>query len=340
MKHYETVDLTGDSYLNPVPAIFDNGQHNRPVGAITSIAIHHDASIRPHDYDSIARYRQEAAEHYKRLGPGLQYHYKIDNTGTIFHIRPDTTWLYAVGSGENVSALMICLDGNFEVQQPTREQFEALSQLLIWLCESRPDFPATYPNVRSHSDYSATACCGANLRDWVFRINSRADVERIPDVPYDWPEYQPAPAPVPPAPAPAPAPVDVLYEDINTAVYVAQVATHLDEIKTGQHVKEFVPGTAFEMSKRALYNGKTWLVTSYSAAKGIANGVPEKDLIIQNAGSPTPPADTPPPPVPDIPPANPGDKDHINERLTALEKIVAYIVQFFGNIFSKFTPPK
>jgi hypothetical protein len=43
--------------------------------------------VRPHDYDSAARYRTEAAAHYLRLGPGLQYHYKIDNVGTIFQTR-------------------------------------------------------------------------------------------------------------------------------------------------------------------------------------------------------------------------------------------------------------
>ena len=32
----------------------------------------------------MARYRSEAAAHYNRLGPGLQYHFKIDNTGEIF----------------------------------------------------------------------------------------------------------------------------------------------------------------------------------------------------------------------------------------------------------------
>src|SRR6476620_11254094 len=124
MKQYlsEAIDLTGDSYLNPVPAVYDNGVHNRSVGQITSISIHHDASPRPHDYDSIARYHQEAAEHYARLGPGLQYFAKIDNVGQIFYIRPFTTWLYAVGSAENVTTLPICLDGNFETQQPTREQ--------------------------------------------------------------------------------------------------------------------------------------------------------------------------------------------------------------------------
>lgn len=213
MKNYigEIIDLTGDSYLNPVPAIYDNGVHNRAVGQITSISVHHDASFRPHDYDSVARYHSEAAEHYKRLGPGLQYHYKIDNVGQIFQIRPWTTWLYAVGSAENVTMLAICLDGNFENQQPTREQFEALYQLCENLCEQHPEFPATWPDVRSHNDYSSTACCGANLRGHILPIQDKASAQAqlLNQGVYDWPEYQSAPpAPTPPPPAPTPTPIN------------------------------------------------------------------------------------------------------------------------------------
>lgn len=213
MKNYigEIVDLTGDGYLNPRGAAYGDGSgtHQRSVGAITSISIHHDASIRPHDYDSVARYRSEAQGHYNRLGPGLQYHYKIDNVGQIFAIRPLTTWLYAVGSSENTSMIAICLDGNFESQMPTKEQFEALYQLLENLCEQHPEFPATWPDVRSHNDYSATACCGANLRGRILAIQNKATAQaQLLNVgEYDWPEYQniptlPPPAPVVPTPTP------------------------------------------------------------------------------------------------------------------------------------------
>lgn len=203
------VDLTGDSYLNPTPAVYNNGVHNRNVSQITSISVHHDAMNRPHDYDSAARYRAEAAHHYQILGPGLQYHYKIDNTGVIFKIRPHEEWLYVVGSAENVSCLAICLDGYLhndstnQGQDPTREQYEALAQLLENLCEQHPEFPATWPDVRPHLSYSSTACCGNRFAPFITAINSKADANNIPNVPYDWPELQPS---TPPAPAPAPQP--------------------------------------------------------------------------------------------------------------------------------------
>ncbi|MDQ0923354.1 hypothetical protein QF038_001862 [Pseudarthrobacter sp. W1I19] len=206
MKNYlaEAIDLTGDSYLNPVPAVYDNGQHPRNINQITSISIHHDASFREHDYDSVARYHSEAAGHYSRLGPGLQYHYKIDNVGQIFQIRPLTTWLYSVGSFENVTTMAICLDGNFEFQQPTREQLEALYQLIENLCTQHPEFPATWPDVRSHNDFSATACSGANLRDRILPIQDQvsAQAQLLNVGEYDWPTYQPGyQVPTPPPPA-------------------------------------------------------------------------------------------------------------------------------------------
>lgn len=206
MKNYlaEMIDLTGDNYLNPVPAVYDNGKHPRSVSTIKSISIHHDATNRPHDYNSIDRYHAEAKGHYERLGPGLQYHYKIDNVGQIFAIRPLTTWLYSVGSVENETTLAICLDGNFENQKPTREQYEALFELLKNLCTEHPEFPATWPDVRPHADFSATACCGASLRDYIYAIKDEATAAAYPAVAFDWPESQPSTSPVPPAVVPTP----------------------------------------------------------------------------------------------------------------------------------------
>jgi len=213
MKDYlkEIVDLTSDAQINPGWA-----GHSRNVNTIKSISIHHDASVRPHDYDSIARYRQEANYHTQTLGPGLQYHYKIDNVGQIFKTRPHETWLYVVGSNENTSTIAICLDGYFHPphnQIPTREQYEALGQLLIKLCEQSPEFSATYPDVRPHRDFSSTACPGDRLAPWVFAIQSKADVLNIPaEAVYDWPEYQPQPAPI--IPKPVDAVTSPTYDDL------------------------------------------------------------------------------------------------------------------------------
>lgn len=336
MKNYPVTSLLDDSYINPTPAVYDNGTHPRSLGQIRSISVHHDASPRPHAYDSVARYRQEAAQHYARLGPGLQYHFKIDNTGEIFATRPLDEWLYCVGSAENMTTIAICLDGYFHPpynERPTREQYEALAQLLTYLCDERGDLPISWPDVRPHRDFSSTACPGDTLAPYVYAINSKADAYNIPDVPYDWPEMQPAPEPTPQPPAPIPT---IIYENINSATYVAQVATHLDDAATMDRVKDFPATTEFIMVRRMRVGDATWLQTQYSVDKTPTRGVPEKDLVLKNPGTaPAPdPTPVPTPPVPEIPPT-PVETDH-DRRLTALEALVGRIIAFLSSIFVNF----
>lgn len=358
MKDYlaEMIDLTGDSYLNPAGAAYGDGSgtHQRSLAAITTMSVHHDATVRPHDYDSVARYRQEAVEHYNRLGPGLQYHYKIDNTGAIFAIRPLTTWLYVVGSAANTSTVAVCLDGYFHPdvnQKPTREQYEALSQLIIYLMTQRPDIPnLNYPDVMPHSYFSSTACCGDTLRPYVLQVEDTTTANNIPDdAVYDWPEYQPTPdvPPVvvtPPAPAPAPAPQWVQDVTFKPASYVAQVKTHLDGLETGKRYADYEPGWKADLVARFTKSDAeprlftAYAISVYEQGKRELAGVPEKDLTLaQVPGSvPTPPSDPstlPTPPVPATPPT-PSEQDQQHEqRISALEKLVGLITKFLDGLF-------
>ncbi|WP_438979894.1 peptidoglycan recognition protein family protein [Polynucleobacter sp.] len=212
MKTYPRTDVRGDTYLNP-----SWPQEKRAEGSVTRIIVHHDASIREHDYDSLARYRSEAQAHYQRLGPGLQYHIKIDNTGEVFLIRPFDQALYHAGDyNVNRTSIAICLDGYFHPpynQMPTREQYEALKQTLDWLCTQNPQFPASQGDVYPHRAISSTACPGDTFYGWVDEYRATGGNPTIPNVPYDWPEWQasePAPAPAP-VPAPTPPAIEVNY---------------------------------------------------------------------------------------------------------------------------------
>lgn len=209
MKVYPRVSLLGDAYINPTPAIYDNGTHPRALSRITSISCHHDATVRPHDYNDHDRLYNEAASHYQRLGPGLQYHFSISNMGDIYQTRPLDEWLYVVGSAENVSTIAIKLDGYFHPpynQVPTKEQYEALYQLLEDLCEKHPEFPATWPNVRPHRDFSSTACPGDNLAPDIYAITDKATAQAhlLNKGTFDWPSEQPGATTPPPVPAPTP----------------------------------------------------------------------------------------------------------------------------------------
>ena len=307
------VDLRGDSYLNPAwPG------HSRSNNQITHVAVHHDASVRPHEYDSVARYRSEAAEHYNRLGPGLQYHYKIDNTGTIFKVRDHSMWLYAVGSDKNVNTINICMDGYFHPpfnQKPTREQYEALSQLIIDLCENHQEFPATYPDVWAHRSSSQTACCGDLLVPYVFNISDKATAQAIPaDAEYDWPEYQPQP----PAPAPQP-PVDNRPEwEKNFKSFPAKdmwsegAYTVVDLANNNKVIKSEGDNVQLSISGETKVGGTEFWVTSYWVSKQTYSKVIPKAQLKDNPDPVVVP--TPPPALP------PTEQDH-EERLTRLEKL-------------------
>jgi hypothetical protein len=355
VKNYiaEIIDLTGDSYLNPVGGIYvDGSTHQRSLNSINVIGTHHDATPRPHDYDSVARYKQEAREHYNRLGPGLQYHYKIDNTGQIFYIRPLTTWLYAVGTEANTRGVWICLDGYFHPdvnQHATREQYEAHAQLVIYLMTQRPDIPnLVFPNIAPHSSFSSTACCGDTLRPYVLQIDDEATANNIPgDAVYDWPSLQPTPTqpPVvvtPPAPTPS-APALVQDKTFKPAAYITQVKSHLDGLETGKRLLDYDPGAKFDFVARFTRGTASWLLTPYAISaheqgKRELAGVPEKDLLLaQVPGSvPTPPSPADPvqqPPVVVTPPTpTPAEQDH-EKRISALEALVQKIVSFLDSIF-------
>ncbi len=210
MKTYPVRDVTGDKYLNPAPP------ETRPEKNITRIICHHDAVARPHDYDTMARLRNEAAAHYKTLGPGLQYHYSIDNTGEIFYVRPHTATLWHAGDiSVNRTSIGIKLDGYFHPgvnQKPTREQLEALQQLLVNLCTQHPEFPADQNDVFGHREISSTACPGNEMFPYVVQFRNTGKITPQADIVYDWPSMQPNTPTPPPTTTPAPVPTQPSVE--------------------------------------------------------------------------------------------------------------------------------
>jgi len=338
-KNYvaEIVDLRGDGYLNPGWA-----GHTRPNSAITHIAVHHDASIRNHEYDSVARYRSEAREHYNRLGPGLQYHYKIDNTGTIFKIRDHSMWLYAVGSDKNYNTINICLDGYFHApynQKPTREQYEALSQLIIELCENHPEFPAGYPDVWGHRSFSSTACPGDLLAGYVLQISDKGTAQNIPaDAVYDWPELQPQPPVVTPPTPPTP-PVDTRpeweknFKQFDTVSKWSEGSYTVINLENNATLTGGGDNTQISIAGETSVGGTHYWISKYWVDKGVhSNGIPKAQL-----------KDTPDVVEPPTPPVGPPpvDQDH-EARISALEKavqalngIVLAIKAFIEQIFNR-----
>lgn len=198
-KTYPIHDVTSNQVLNPAWP-----ENSRPVNWINKIVVHHDAINRPHEYDDIPRYEMEAGYQNHTSIPGsrgLQYTYRISNLGDIYLVRPHGTFLWHCGDYPvNQHSIAICLDGNFELQAPTQEQFEALKQLLDELSTQHPEFPAAQGDVYPHRAFYATACPGTNLVDWVNAYRTGHGAIAVPQVGYDWPSLQPGFEPSTPTP--------------------------------------------------------------------------------------------------------------------------------------------
>jgi len=333
MKDYigQIVDLRGDTRINPRGVAYGDGSgtHQRALNKITSIAIHHDATVRPHAYDSVARYRTEAEQHWSRLGPGLQYHLKIDNQGTIFWTRDFETWLYAVGSAENVSAINVCLDGYFHPphnQEPTKEQYEALYQVCKWLCTQWPQFPATWPDVRPHQSYTATACAGDRLNPLIYPIVSDATAQQylLNRGEYDWPELQPS-APPPPPPADTRPEWEKNFRSVDLQLWSEGTATVID-ITNNQVLTTVADNTKLDIGGKTTVGGTDFYITKYWVSRNVFNKmIPSAQL----KGTPDP---VEPPPVPTTPPPPEVQNDHaLNVETNAIVKQILEVVQWIKN---------
>lgn len=119
---------------------------------IDAIILHHSASNGT--VHSVHNY-------HKSLGWwGIGYHYFIEADGKIYRGRPEEFVGAHAGSSNdyNAHSIGICLSGNFELTEPTPEQYHSLR----WLID---DIKSRYniKEVLGHKDVTATACPGKNF---------------------------------------------------------------------------------------------------------------------------------------------------------------------------------
>lgn len=120
-------------------------------GETKLIVVHHTASTRDMTVQEIHEL------HLNQGWAGMGYHFYINKNGDVFRGRPEEM----IGShalNYNSSSVGVCLSGNFEEEQPTKEQLTSLAELLKYL-------KAKYSSARivGHKDLNATACPGKNL---------------------------------------------------------------------------------------------------------------------------------------------------------------------------------
>jgi len=116
------------------------------------------------------RVDQLAGGREKPAWPDIPYHWYIGWQGGIADCRDpkivgDTNTEY-----DPSGHLLVCLEGNFESEEPTAAQIRALDEMVTYLVAQYRVHPDL---IQSHRDFATTSCPGANLYSELPRIRAR-----------------------------------------------------------------------------------------------------------------------------------------------------------------------
>lgn len=141
---------------------------------INEIVVHH--SITPRDQDVKRAAASFNRTHKKRLHDGqripqplggtdwphIAYHYIIGGDGTVLSTRNLSVLGYHASNWRvNQESIGICLTGNFDKEEPSQNQLDALEDLIKGLKE---EFPAI-KKISGHRHYASKTCPGKNFTD-------------------------------------------------------------------------------------------------------------------------------------------------------------------------------
>lgn len=142
----------------------------------SKVTIHHEGAANPSQkvqgsFKGAETIRNIQRYHQKTQGwSDIGYHALIAPNGDIYQGRPFDV-VGAHTKSNNTNNIGICIIGNFEVEQPTKEQISALKSLLKYLSIKFPqlDFPKC---LYGHKDFMSTDCPGKNLYPTIFEMKT------------------------------------------------------------------------------------------------------------------------------------------------------------------------
>jgi hypothetical protein len=129
---------------------------------IKTIAIHHQGVFAGPNQDARRRLRTMQAFHQskKRGFVDIAYHFIIDRNGNLYEGRPVSAPGETRTDYNPNGHLLICLLGDFNVQEPTEQQLSTVTALIQW---SLLTFHLSRDAVKGHRDFAHTDCPGKNL---------------------------------------------------------------------------------------------------------------------------------------------------------------------------------
>lgn len=151
------------------------------------LTIHHTASQQKKDVSielkmrSLQSFSQQSSRlangRMKPTWPDVPYHFYIAFDGLIAEGREiefvgDTNTDY-----DPTGHVLVVLEGNFEVEEPTSIQLASLCRLLNWLSEK---WHIQASEISGHKHYAATACPGAHLEKQLPQLQKKvAEAQRF-----------------------------------------------------------------------------------------------------------------------------------------------------------------
>lgn len=142
-----------------------------------NLIIHHTAVSRTKN-----AHQFEATDNYhKSKGWGqIGYHYLIEPDGTVMQGRKENeTGAHTSQLNMNFFSLGICLTGDFDTEEPTKEQCESL---LLLIQKKQREYAIPENHVVPHRKYAPKSCWGKLLPDDILGYCKRRLASDMPDI--------------------------------------------------------------------------------------------------------------------------------------------------------------
>jgi hypothetical protein len=151
-----------------------NRKNTDPMAGITNLTVHHDGNlvqgVRTQS-ECARRIEGIRRHHVERNGwADIGYHYIIDPMGRVWEGRPTSLQGAHVGGDKNKHNIGVVVMGNFDRQSPTPEQLAALD---AFVAQQMRTHRISLRNLRTHQEWSPTACPGRNLQGYMNRTRAR-----------------------------------------------------------------------------------------------------------------------------------------------------------------------
>lgn len=134
---------------------------------IHTITLHHSGSpepLRPED-DPIAKLRGlQSWGQAERNWWDVPYHLLIDLEGTVYEGRD---WRFMGETNTEYDPrghLLISVLGNYDLQEPTKEQLAAITRMMVWAAS---EFGVPPERIYGHRDHADTSCPGRHLSKYL-----------------------------------------------------------------------------------------------------------------------------------------------------------------------------